>query len=208
MREKLKHGIIINIHWTNHNLALEHVLVTFCFIIYNWSWGQHFNNNFWICYNTHSQFWDTFEVSNCHKLIIFNKHNKKWTCDFFFFFLTWKYISNVVSSYLFKCHLFLQTHDIYKHFRKHTWHFCHNYSNFFTSCKQPCYMQTFFKNLWVIQSLTRFDIWNLISKIWDSSPQKNYLTLNLEKFFFANSHTSHFVWEGISPLSIHIMSQA
>jgi hypothetical protein len=109
-----------------------------------------------------------------------------------FFYSPWKYLSNVVSNYLFRCYLLLQTHDIYEHFRKHSWHFCHNSSNLSTSRKQLCFQHA---NIFQEPSndsrsliLTRFDIWNFILKIWDSSPQKKNLTWNLEKFFF-NSHT-------------------
>lgn len=85
-----------------------------------------------------------------------------------------------------------QTHDTYEHFRNHSWHFFHNSSKLPTSCKQLCFQHAnnFQEPLNDSRSLilTRFDIWNLILKIWDSSPQKKTLTWKSWKVFF-NFHT-------------------
>jgi hypothetical protein len=104
-----------------------------------------------------------------------------------FFYNPGKYISTLVSSYLFRSYWLLETHDTYEHFKKHSWHFCHNSSNLPTSCKQLC-----FQNVNIFQEplddsrsliLTRFDIWNLILKIWDSSPKKRIWLQMLKSFF-------------------------
>jgi hypothetical protein len=127
-----------------------------------------------------------------------------------FFINPWKYLSNVVSNYLFRCYLLLQTHDTYEHFRNHSWHFCHNSSILPTSCKQLCFQHAndFQEPLNDSRSLilTRFDIWNLILKIWDSSPQKKTSTWNLERFFLTSTHVAFCVGRCFTLVNSHHVS--
>ncbi len=54
--------------------------------------------------------------------------------------------------------------------------------------------------------LTRFDIWNLILKIWDSSPQKKNLTWDPKYFFLAPTHVPFCVGRCFTLVNSHHVS--